>query len=277
MLIERDGHVTGVLTDSRLQLTNAGDLLALNRHYLTTGGDGLSVQVEPGDPSVVYAESQYGALVRFNPFTGERRRIVPSAPAGVTYRWNWNAPIRIAPTDGRTLYFGAQFVFKSEDRGATWTTISPDLTKAIVIDPKYRMSDFGTLRWIDASPRRAGWLATGSDDGLIYVSENDGGVWRKAAPLPGVPDTSQILRVMFSHHDDRTLFAVASNHENDDRTPYMFVSADLGATWRPITSSLPRTSPVMAFVEDPVNPRLWFAGTQTGLYVTVDEIGRAHV
>lgn len=250
--------------------TRATDGIVNDDWYQTTGGDGLSVQVEPGDPSVVYAESQYGALVRFNPMTGERRRIVPTAPAGTTYRWNWNAPIRIAPTDGRTLYFGAQCVFKSTDRGATWTTISPDLTKAIVIDPKYRMSDFGTLRWIDASPRKAGWLAAGSDDGLIHVSENDGGAWRKAAPLPGVPDTAQILRVMFSHHDDRTLFAVASNHENDDRRPFVFASRDLGATWRSVLGNLPTSSPVMAFVEDPVNPRLWFVGTQTGLFVTID-------
>ncbi|MBP8273378.1 MAG: glycosyl hydrolase, partial [Acidobacteria bacterium] len=250
--------------------TRHADGIANDDWYVTTGGDGLSAQVEPGDPSVVYTESQYGALVRFNPFTGERRNITPRPPTGVTYRWNWNSPIRIAPTDGTTLYFGSQFVFRSKDRGATWQTISPDLTKTIVIDPKYRMSDYGTLRWIDASPRKAGWLATGSDDGLIHVSEDDGATWKKAAPLPGVPETAQILRVMFSHHDDRTLFAVASAHEDDDRRPYLFESTDLGTTWTSVLANLPRTTPVMSFVEDPVNPRLWFAGNQTGVFVTLN-------
>lgn len=238
--------------------------------YVTTGGDGLSAQVEPGDPSVVYTESQYGALVRFNPFTGARKRIVPQPPSGATNRWNWNAPIRIAPTDGKTLYFGSQFVFRSKDRGDTWDVISGDLTKAIQLDPKYRMSDYGTLRWIDASPRKSGWLATGSDDGLIHVSEDDGKTWRKAAALPGVPDTAQILRVMFSHHDDRTLFAVASNHEDDDRRPFVFKSTDLGASWTSALGNLPVTTPVMSFVEDPVAPRLWFAGNQTGVFVTLN-------
>jgi photosystem II stability/assembly factor-like uncharacterized protein len=236
--------------------------------YVTTGGDGFSCQIEPGDPSVVYTESQYGALVRFNPFTGEHRRIMPIAPAGVTYRWNWDAPIRLSPVDGRTLYFGAQVVFKSTDRGATWETISPDLTKQIAIDPKYRMSDYGTLRWIDASPRKAGWLAVGTDDGLIQVSQDDGKTWRKAGPLPGVPGTAQVLRVTFSQHDDHTLFAVASAHEDDDRRPFVFRSADLGATWTPVAGDLPPESPVMSFVEDPVNPQLWFAGNHSGLYVT---------
>jgi photosystem II stability/assembly factor-like uncharacterized protein len=241
--------------------------------FVTAGGDGLSAAVEPGDPSVVYAESQYGALVRFNPFTGQRRRIVPTAPAGVTYRWNWNAPIRISPTDGTTLYFGSQFVFRSKDRGATWETISPDLTTQIVIDPEFRMSDYGTLRWIDASARKAGWLAAGSDDGLIHVSEDDGKTWRKVTALPGVPEGAQILRVMFSPHDDRTLMAVASAHESDDRRPYVFISTDLGVTWRSVVGNLPQNSPVMSFVADPVNARLWFAGTQSGVYVTTNAGG----
>lgn len=238
--------------------------------YVTTGGDGFSFQIEPADPSVVYTESQYGALVRFNPFTGERRRIVPQAPQGTIYRWNWNAPIRIAPTDGKTLYFGAQFVFRSKDRGTTWETISPDLTKQIAIDPKYRISDYGTLRWIDASPRRAGWLAVGTDDGLIQVTEDDGATWRRASPLPGVPESAQILRVMFSAHDERTLFAVASAHEDDDRRPFLFKSTDLGRSWTSVLGDLPATSPVMSFVEDPVSPRLWFAGNHSGVWVTIN-------
>ena len=238
--------------------------------YVTTGGDGFSFQIEPADPSVVYTESQYGALVRFNPFTGERRRIVPQAPQGTTYRWNWNTPIRIAPTDGKTLYVGAQFVFRSKDRGATWETISPDLTKQIAIDPKYRISDYGTLRWIDASPRKAGWLAVGTDDGLIQVTEDDGATWRRASPLPGVPESAQILRVMFSAHDERTLFAVASAHEDDDRRPFLFKSTDLGRSWTSVLGDLPATSPVMSFVEDPVSPRLWFAGNHSGVWVTIN-------
>jgi len=238
--------------------------------YVTTGGDGFSLQIHPGDPSVVYTESQYGALVRFNPFTGERQRIQPQAPEGVEYRWNWNAPIRISPHDPETLYYGAQFLFRSRDRGETWETVGPDLTRQIEIDPEYRMSAYGTLFWIHESPRRPGWIAVGTDDGLIQITQDGGESWRVAAPLPGVPERAQIRRVLFSAHADQTMYAVASAHEDDDFRPFVLKTTDAGRTWTSIVNDLSPRSHVFSLAEDPVNPDLLVAGTEFGVFATVD-------
>ena len=258
--------------------TRHSDGIVNDDWYVTTGGDGFSFQIDPTDPSVVYTEAQYGALVRFNPFTGERRNIRPPAPQGTTYRWNWNSPMRLSPHDPNTFYYGAQFLFRTRDKGATWDTISPDLTRQVAIDPKYRISDYSTLLWIHESPRRQGWLAVGTDDGLMQISEDGGTNWAPAAPLPGVPERAQIRRVLFSAHADRTIYAAASAHEEDDFNSYIFRSTDLGRTWtnivNPPTSAvvgiLPR-APVFALAEDPVRPGLLFAGTEFGIYATIDD------
>jgi len=271
-------HVYGGTQDNNSlggpSATRHADGIVNDDWYVTTGGDGFSLQIHPNDPSIVYTESQYGSLVRFNPFTGERRRIQPTAPQGTSYRWNWNAPIRLSPHDPGTLYFGAQFLFRSRDRGETWETISPDLTRSIPIDQRFRISDYGTLHWIHESPRRAGVIAVGTDDGLIQLSEDHGKTWRRAAAIPGVPERAQIRRVLLSAHDANTVYAAAAAHEDDDFRPYVAKSTDLGRTWRRIESDLPARSPVMSLVEDPVNPQLLFAGTQFGVFATLD--GGAH-
>lgn len=238
--------------------------------FVTTGGDGFALAIDPTDPSAVYTEAQYGALVLFNPFTGERRRIQPQPPPGTAYRWNWNAPMRLSPHDPGTFYYGAQFLFRTRDRGATWETVSPDLTRQIPIDPKFRISDYGTLQWIDESPRRQGLLAVGTDDGLIQISQDGGREWRRVDGLPGVPERAQIRRVMFSAHDERTIYAVAAAHEEDDFRPFLLRSTDVGRTWTRIESNLPARSQVLSFVEDPVNPKLLFAGTLFGVFATID-------
>jgi photosystem II stability/assembly factor-like uncharacterized protein len=238
--------------------------------YVTTGGDGFALQIDPTDPSVVYTEAQYGALVQFNPFTGQRRRITPQSPQGQTYRWNWNSPMRLSPHDPNTFYYGGQFLFRTRDRGATWDVVSPDLTRQIKIDPQYLISPYGTLLWIDESARRRGWLAVGTDDGLIQVTEDGGATWRQAAAIPGVPERAQVRRVLHSAHDDRTLYAAASAHEDDDFRPMVAKSTDHGRTWTRIEANLPAGQPVLSLVEDPVNPRLLFAGTQFGIYATLD-------
>jgi photosystem II stability/assembly factor-like uncharacterized protein len=239
--------------------------------YVTAGGDGFSFAIRPDDPSVVYTEAQYGALVRFNPFTGERRSIRPQAPPGTPYRWNWNAPIRLSPHDPDVLYFGSQFLHRSKDKGATWETISPDLTRQITIEPRFRISDYGTLLWIHESPRRQGLIAVGTDDGLIQITEDGGITWNRAAALPGVPERAQIRRVLFSAHADRTLYVAASAHEDDDFAPYISRSTDLGRTWTSIVTNLPPRVPMFALAEDPVRAGLLFAGTELGIHATVDD------
>jgi photosystem II stability/assembly factor-like uncharacterized protein len=241
--------------------------------YVTTGGDGFSFAIRPDDPSVVYTEAQYGALVRFNPFTGERRNIRPTPPQGTAYRWNWNAPIRLSPHDPDILYFGSQFLHRSKDKGATWETISPDLTRQVTIEPRYRISDYGTLLWIHESPRRPGLIAVGTDDGLIQITDDGGITWTRAAPLPGVPERAQIRRVLFSAHADRTMYVAAAAHEDDDYAPYVLRSTDLGRTWTSIVTDLPPGVPVFALAEDPVRPGLLFAGTELGVHASLNDGG----
>lgn len=267
-------HVCGGTQDNNSlcgpSATRHSDGIVNTDWYVTTGGDGFALQIDPTDPSIVYTEAQYGALVRFNPFTGERRRIQPQAPQGQRYRWNWNAPMRISPHDPKTFYYGAQFLFRTRDGGASWDTLSSDLTRQVQIDERYRISDYGTLLWIDESPRRRGWLAVGTDDGLIQISEDGGAAWRQAAAIPGVPERAQIRRVFHSAHDDRTLYAAALAHEDNDFRPFVARSTDHGRTWTRIDATLPPASPVLSLVEDPVNPRLLFAGTMFGIYMSTD-------
>jgi hypothetical protein len=148
--------------------------------------------------------------------------------------------------------------------------VSPDLTRQVAIDPAHRISDYGTLRFIHESPRKPGLLAVSTDDGLIQVTEDGGATWRRIDRFPGVPEGTQILRVFLSAHDERTMFAVPAGHEDDDFTPYLLKSADLGRTWVSIAGNLPGDSPVLSFVEDSVKPRLMFAGTYTGVFGTID-------
>ena len=178
--------------------------------------------------------------------------------------------MRLPLHDPNTFYYGGQFHFRTRDRGASWDVVSPDLTRQIAIDPQYLISPYGTLLWIDEPPRRRGWLAVGTDDGLIQVTEDGGATWRQAAPIPGVPERAQMRRVLHSAHDDRTLYVAASAHEDDDFRPMVAKSTDHGRTWTRLDANLPAGSPVLSLVEDPVNPRLLFAGTQFGIYATLD-------
>jgi photosystem II stability/assembly factor-like uncharacterized protein len=254
--------------------TRHADGIVNDDWYVTQGGDGFSFQIRPDDPSVVFTEAQYGALSRFNPFTGERRSIRPQAPQGTTYRWNWNAPIRLSPHDPNVLYFGSQFLHRSTDNGTTWETVSPDLTRALPVPQQYRISDYGTLLWIHESPRVRGLIATGSDDGLVQTSEDAGKTWRTVDTLAkaGVPEKAQIRRVLFSAHADRTMYVAASAHEYDDFTPYIVRSTDLGRTWTSIAGpGIQPVAPVFALAEDPVRPGLLFAGTEFGVYMSMDD------
>ena len=175
------------------------------------GGDGFYTRPDPEEPNIVYTESQNGNLARFDARTGERKRIKPADPVNCVpldddddelprcYRWNWSAPVQISAHDNRTLYFAANVVFRSRDRGDSWDVISDDLSRKIVYDNP--MNAYGTIRVIAESPHRAGVLAVGTDDGLIHLTEDDGVTWRRSEGLPGVPERSLVRRLVMSAHD----------------------------------------------------------------------------
>jgi photosystem II stability/assembly factor-like uncharacterized protein len=247
------------------------------------GGDGFYCQVDPTDPDTVYCEQQYGVLKRVNlkalkggkgGAKGASKDIHPKTPKGeAPYRFNWNSPILLSPHNPNTIYFGGNFLFKSTDRGDKWETISPDLSRGA------KEKDTGhTITTIAESPLRAGLLWAGTDDGRVHVSKNDGKDWTEVtAKIPQLEkDGGWITRVECSHHAEGTAYVSVDRHRNDDLKPYMFKTTDHGATWQSIAGDLPKEGNIHVVRESLVNPNLLFAGTEFGLYGTLDGGKRWH-
>jgi photosystem II stability/assembly factor-like uncharacterized protein len=255
--------------------------------YVPLGADGYDAAFDPEDPNIVYMEIQQGLLHRHNRTTGEVLNIQPQPePNDPPERWNWDSPIQVSPHDHKTLYFGSQRVWKSTDRGNSWTPISGDLTTNISryelemmdrvpsIDALYdngAMSKFATLTSLSESPLQKGLLYTGSDDGLIYVSEDDGANWRKSGSLPKVPALTFINHIHASPQNVNTVFAVADGHQLGNYTSYIFMSTDKGKTWRSIAGDLPANTIVWVLKQDHIDENLLFIGTEYGMYFTVNK------
>jgi photosystem II stability/assembly factor-like uncharacterized protein len=254
--------------------------------FVTEGGDGFQSQIDPEDPMTVYAEAQNGALTRFDRKTGESLVIQPQAkPSEAPLRWNWDSPIIISPHSHTRLYFGAQSVFRSDDRGNTWKPISGDLTRQLdrnrlkvmgrvwpadAVAKNASTAQYGNVCTLSESPVKEGILYAGTDDGLIQVTEDGGATWRKAAPAPGVPENAYVSRVTASSQSDSTVFASFDNHQNADFKPYVAKSTDRGRTWTSIAGDLPARGSVWVVIDDPVVRDLLYAGTEFGLYVSRD-------
>jgi photosystem II stability/assembly factor-like uncharacterized protein len=254
--------------------------------YVTTNGDGFRAQVDPVDPNTVYAESQYGVLVRYDKPTGQELLVQPEEGKGEPpLRWNWDSPLIISPHSHTRLYFAANKLFRSDDRGDTWKVISPDLTRQLdrnklpvmgkvwgpdAVAKNASTSFFGNIVSLSESPKKEGLIYAGTDDGLIQVTTDGGANWTKYEKFPGVPDMTYVSRLAASSHDENTIYAAFENHKNEDFKPYLLKSTDAGKTWTSIASDLPDNGPVLAFAEDPVNASLLFAGTEFGAFFTID-------
>ncbi|MFD0798051.1 WD40/YVTN/BNR-like repeat-containing protein [Maribacter chungangensis] len=250
--------------------------------YVPLGADGYESVFDPEDPNTVYMEIQQGLLHRLDRRTEEVLNIQPQpAPGDAPERWNWDSPLIISPHNHKRLYFGSQRLWRSDDRGNSWTAISPDLTtntnryeletlgRVWSIDALYdtgAMSKYATLTGISESPLAEGLLYTASDDGMVQVSEDAGANWRRSAALPKVPIRSFINDVEASSHNENTVFAVADAHKFGDYSPYVFMSADRGRSWKSIAGDLPAGTIVWVIKQDPVDENLLFAGTEYGIY-----------
>lgn len=250
------------------------------------GGDGFEPACDPSDPNLVYAQSQYGWLVRYNRRTGEEVIIKPSEPNnGEAYRWNWDSPLLISPHSSSRLYFAANKIFKSDDKGNNWKVISPDLSRQLnrnelkvmgsiqspeAVAKNASTSLYGNLVALSESPKKAGLLYAGSDDGLISISENDGDTWRKVESIAGVPQLAYVSDLYASQHDENVVYASFENHKFNDFKPYLFRSNDKGKTWTSIVSNLPTDEPIWCIEEDHENPDLLFVGTEYSLYFSID-------
>ena len=254
--------------------------------FVTQGGDGFRSQVDPEDPNTIYAELQYGSIVRFDKRTGERMGIQPGERKGEQgLRFNWDSPFIISPHSHTRLYFAADKLFRSDDRGDTWKLISAELSRALdrnklpvmgkIWGPdavaKHTSTDpFGNSSALAESPKKEGLIYVGTDDGLIQVTEDAGKNWRKIDSFPGVPDMTYVSRIAASQHDADTVYAAFENHKRSDFAPYLLKSTDRGKSWTSIKSNLPANGPVLAIAEDHVNPNLLFIGTEFGLFFTID-------
>lgn len=257
---------------------------------ITTGADGHDCAFDPVDPDIVYAETQNGGLHRYDRRTGELVPIRPSPGLeDEPYRFNWDAPVLISPHSHTRLYFAAQYVFRSDDRGDSWTRISPDLTRNIFrleqpimgrtwsVDALWHhgaMSLYGTISTLSESPLVEGLIYAGTDDGLIQVTEDGGRTWRRAGRAAGVPERAFVNRIRASRHDPDTVYAALDDHKSGDFKPYMIKSTDRGRTWTSIVRGLPEKTIVWSVIEDAVKKGLLFLGTEFGIYFSPDDGGR---
>ncbi|MCH5376000.1 MAG: glycosyl hydrolase, partial [Planctomycetes bacterium] len=250
------------------------------------GGDGHDCAIDPEDPNIIYGEQQQGHLRRFDRRTGTSVDIQPQpGPGEDALRFNWDSPILISPHSHTRLYFGSKRLHRSDDRGDSWTTISPDLSRGLdrfqlpmmdrvwsidAVWDLFAMSQFGNITSISESPLVEGLIYVGTDDGLIQVTEDGGKNWRKIEKIYGIPEFAFVNDIKADLHDPDTVYAVFDHHKTGDFKPYVMKSTDRGRSWMSIVGDLPDRQIVWRIVQDPVKPQLFFLGAEFGLLCTLD-------
>jgi photosystem II stability/assembly factor-like uncharacterized protein len=255
--------------------------------FITNGGDGFESQIDPNNPNIVYAQSQYGFLVRYDKKSGEKVGIQPKARKGEdAYRFNWDAPLVVSHHVPGRLYFAANKVFRSDDYGNSWEVISEDLSqqidrntlkvydRVVSIDAVMKngsTSPYGSVVAFSESPLNKNLLAAGTDDGLIHISEDGGESWRKISGISGAPNQSYVNSVFLSKHDENVIYVAFNHHKYGDFKPYIFKSSNKGENWKAIQSNLPERGSVYAIEEDHMDKDLLFVGTEFGAFFSPDQ------
>ncbi len=283
-------HVVGGTQDNATQYgpsrTAANSGIRNSDWQTLIGGDGYDCAIDPADPNIVYCESQQGYLRRYDRGTSESIDIRPRAKKDEEdLRFNWDSPILISPHSHTRIYFGSERLHRSDNRGDSWTTISPDLSRGRdryklqhmgrvwSIDAAYdtsAMSKYGNITSISESPLQEGLIYVGTDDGLIQVTEDGGQTWRRVERIYGIPEEAFVNDVKADLHDVDTVYAVFDNHKTGDFKPYLMKSADRGKTWDSIVGDLPDRQILWRFAQDHVKSDLFFLGAELGLYFSLD-------
>jgi photosystem II stability/assembly factor-like uncharacterized protein len=258
--------------------------------FITNGGDGFESQIDPENPNIVYAQSQYGFLVRYDKKSGEAVGIQPKERQGENaYKFNWDAPLVVSKHKSGRLYFAANKLFKSDDYGNSWSVISDDLSQQIdrntlnvydrivsidAVAKNGSTSPYGAIVALSESPIDENLIVVGTDDGLIQITEDGGKTWRKVSAISGAPNMSYVNNVHASKHNANVIYAAFNHHKYGDFKPYLFKSSDKGRTWTSISGNLPERGSVYAFEEDHKDANLLFCGTEFGVYFTPNSGGR---
>jgi hypothetical protein len=240
-----------------------------------SGGDGFYCVFDPADPDIIYAESQEGSVHRFNLKSGAVKRLRPSPAEGQeAFRFHWNSPLIGSRHTKGTMFLGGNRVFELTDHGEAWKAISGDLSAREtdrIMATGSGAENYGVVYSLAESPRTAGLLWAGTDDGKVWVTENGGGSWTDLTPsLPAAAKGQRVTRIEPSWADDRVAYLVVTAYRSGNYAPLVYRTADRGRSWQSIAANLPPQWPVRVIREDPTNPSLLFVGTETGLYVSFD-------
>jgi photosystem II stability/assembly factor-like uncharacterized protein len=255
---------------------------------LMPGGDGFYAEIDNVEPWIVYTESQDGHISRRDAHTGQQREIMPEAKAGEPhYRFQWNSPMAVSTHDHKTIYYGGNYLFKSTDRGDSWTRLGGDLTTGVdrnkleifgKVPDKNTLSrhdgveEYPTITTLSESPLKADVLWVGTDDGNLQVTRDGGKTWKNVASrVPGVPKGTYVSRVLASKYGEGTAYVSFDGHRSDDYNVYLFATTDYGENWKAIRNGIPETAGTVHVVrEHPRNANLLFAGTEFGLWLSWD-------
>ncbi len=260
--------------------------IAIGDWYDVGGGESGYIAVRPDSPDVVFAGSYGGLLTHKNTNTGFERDVNPwpNNPMGhdaadAKYRFQWTFPIVISPHNPNRMYVGSSVIFQSDDEGQTYKAISPDLTRhdrrtlgssgGPITKDQTSVEYYATVFTIAESPRTAGVIWAGTDDGLVQVTRDGGKTWKNVTP-PGLPEWARISMIEASTFGPGTAYVAANRYQLDDMKPYLYRTYDYGATWTPITNGLPATEFTRVVREDPERAGLLYAGTERSVWVSFD-------
>ena len=270
----------------RIASRTAGPGILQSDWYDVGGGESGWIAPDPRNSQIVYAGSYDGLITRQDKRTGQMRNINawPDNTMGygveaMKYRFQWSFPIVFSQHDPKTLYIGSQMLLKTTNEGQNWEAISPDLTRndkskmgssgGPITQDNTSVEYYGTIFTIIESPVTKGVIWTGSDDGLVQVTRDGGKNWANVTP-PGMPEWIRINSIDASPFDAGTAYVAATNYQQDDFRPYLYMTTDYGKTWKKIVNGIPANAFTRVIREDPNHKGLLVAGTETGMYMSTD-------